>query len=331
MPALLSPREVSETAPAAAPTATEPELFIVMNQRSGASGKDEVREAVEQVLRDAGRRYRIVPVQPGEIVQTCREAARQAHEAGGVIVACGGDGTINAAAQAALAVGCPLGLIAQGTFNLFARDLGLSLDATEAARMLLQAKPEPVQVCLVNERVFLVNASVGLYPKLLADREQVKQRLGRRRWIAMLSALRSLMEWRVQLALDAEMDGELTRLKTASVFLCNNRVQLQRVGIQDYVVDQLDEGRMVCVLVPPLRWWDKVHMLAAALFGKLGEERRLQSFSLHSLTVASRGARRLKVATDGEVLWMEMPVRFTVAPRPLHVMLPPQDQRLPRQ
>lgn len=332
MPDLTSASEqVPDAQPGAAATAAQPELFIVMNQRSGASGKDEVREAVEQVLREAGRRYRIVPVQPGEIVQTCRDAARQAHEAGGVIVACGGDGTINAAAQAALSIGCPLGLIAQGTFNLFARDLGLSLDAAEAARMLLRAQPEPVQVCLVNERVFLVNASVGLYPKLLADREQVKQRLGRRRWIAMLSALRSLMEWRVQLALDAEMDGEITRLKTASVFLCNNRVQLQRVGIQDYVVDQLDHGRMVCVLVPPLTWWDKINLLASALFGKLGEERRLQSFAMHSLTVGSRGARRLKVATDGEVLWMEMPVRFTVAPRPLQVMLPPEEERLPRQ
>lgn len=307
------------------------EFFIVMNQRSGAGEKDEVREAVEAELRRAGRRYRFVPVQPGEVVRACREAARLAKEEGGVVVASGGDGTINAAAQAALAHGCPLGLIAQGTFNLFARELGLPLEAAEATRFLLRAQPEPVQVCLVNEKVFLVNASVGLYPQLLADREKVKQKLGRRRWIAMIAGLKSLLEWRVQLSLDAEMDGELARLRTATVFLCNNRLQLQRLGIQDFVVDQIGEGRMVCLLAPAMPWWTKLRLLVAAAFGRLGEERELQSFPLRSLTVGARKARRLKVATDGEVQWMDLPVRFTVSPQPLRVMLPPVEERLPPQ
>lgn len=310
---------------------TDAEFFIVMNQRSGAGEKDEVREAVETELRRAGRRYRFVPVQPGEVVRACREAASLAKEEGGVMVASGGDGTINAAAQAALAHDCPLGLIAQGTFNLFARELGLPLEAAEATRFLLRAQPEPIQVCLVNEKVFLVNASVGLYPQLLADREKVKQKLGRRRWIAMIAGLKSLLEWRVQLSLDAEMDGELARLRTATVFLCNNRLQLQRLGIQDFVVDQIGEGRMVCLLAPAMPWWTKLRLLVAAAFGRLGEERELQSFPLRSLTVGARKARRLKVATDGEVQWMDLPVRFTVSPQPLRVMLPPVEERLPPQ
>jgi diacylglycerol kinase family enzyme len=328
MSAVLTAREEEAETGASAPG---PEFFIVMNRASGAGEKDELREAVEGELSKAGRRYRFVPVQPGEVVQACQHAARLASEEGGVMVASGGDGTINAAAQAALAQDCPLGLIAQGTFNLFARDLGLPLEAAEATRALLRAQPEPVQVCLVNERVFLVNASVGMYPKLLADREEVKQRLGRRRWIAMLSALKSLLEWRLQLVLDAEMDGEIAKLRTASVFLGNNRLQLQRLGIQDYVVEQVGEGRMACLLVPPMPWWAKLRMVAAAAVGMLGDERRVQSFPLRSLTVGSRHARRLKVATDGEVQWMDLPVRFTVAPRPLRVMLPPPGERLPAQ
>lgn len=316
----------ADTAGAAPPPA---ELFIVLNLGSGASRKDEVRAAIEAELARAGRRHRFVPVAPGQILATCREAARLAAEHGGVLVAVGGDGTLNCAAQAALTADCPLGVIAQGTFNLFARELGLSLEAGEATRQLLAGTPEPVQVCLANEHVFLVNASVGLYPKLLADREQVKQRLGRRRWIAMLAALRSLLEWRLQLVLDAEMDGELAKLRTASVFLCNNRLQLQRLGIQEYVVEHVGHGMMACLLLPGMPWWRKLRMVAAAAFGRMGEGRELQSFPLRSLTVGARAARRVRVATDGEVQWMEMPVRFTVAPRPLRVMLPPEDQRLP--
>jgi diacylglycerol kinase family enzyme len=188
-----------------------------------------------------------------------------------------------------------------------------------------------VQVGWVNQRVVLVNASVGLYPKLLADREATKQKLGRRRWIAMLSALKSLLQWRVQLVLDAELDGQLTQLRTASVFVCNNQLQLQRVGIADEVVAQVGEGRLAGLLVPALGVWAKLRLLAAAAFGKLGQEREMRSFTLRSLTVGARSARRLKVATDGEVQWMQLPLRFTVAPQPLRVLLPPPEQRLPVQ
>jgi diacylglycerol kinase family enzyme len=234
-------------------------------------------------------------------------------------------------AQAALAQDCPLGVIAQGTFNMFARQLGLPLDAAEATRALLRAQPEPVQVGSVNQRVFLVNASVGMYPKLLADREEVKQKLGRRRWIAMLSALKSLLEWRHQLLLDAELDGHVAQLRTASVFICNNALQLQRVGIEESVVAQVGEGRLACLLVRGTDTWSKLRMVAAAALGKLAGEREVDSYAMRSLTVGARNARRVKVAYDGEVQWMQLPLRFTVGPRPLRVMLPPPEERLPPQ
>ena len=320
-----------EVEPHAAAAAAQPELFIVMNRGSGAAEKDEVRRAIEAELMAAARPHRFVPVQQGQITQACREAARLAVEHGGILVAAGGDGTINAAAQAAVTEGCPLGVIAQGTFNLFARQLGLPLDAGEATQAILRAQPEPVQVGLVNERVFLVNASVGLYPKLLADREEVKQKLGRKRWIAMLAALKSLLEWRLQLRLDAEVDGEITQLRTSSVFLCNNQLQLERVGIDEAVVAQLANGRMACVLARASDWWAKTRLLGAAVLGKLGQVHEIDSFALRSLAVTTRNARQLKVATDGEVQWMQLPLRFTVSPKPLRVMLPPPEERLPRQ
>jgi diacylglycerol kinase family enzyme len=315
----------------AAGAGAQPELFIVLNRGSGRNEKDAVRTAIAAELERAGRAHRFVPVAPGQLVQACQEAARLARAHRGVLVAAGGDGTINCAAQAALAQDCPLGVIAQGTFNLFARQHGLPLDAAEAARALLTAQPEPVQVGWVNQRAFLVNASVGLYPKLLADREVVKQKLGRRRSIAVLASLKSLLEWRVQLVLDAELDGQLTQLRTASVFVCNNRLQLQRVGVEEEVVAQVGQGRLAGVLVRATSAWSKLRMLVKAGFGKLSAEPEIHSFTLRTLTVASRHARRLKVATDGEVTWMQLPLRFTVAPRPLRVLLPPPDQRLPVQ
>jgi diacylglycerol kinase family enzyme len=328
MSAVLSSSREGSAAAAPGPDA---EWFIVMNRGSGAAAKDEVRECIAAELNAAGRRHRFVPVAPGEIVQACQEAARLARAEGGILVAAGGDGTTNCAAQAALGQDCALGLIPQGTFNLFARQLGLALEPAAATRALLHATPEPVQVGWANQRVFLVNASLGLYPKLLADREEAKQKLGRRRWIAMLAALRSLLLWRAQLRLDVELDGEVRQLRTASVFVGNNRLQLERVGIPDEVLRQVGEGRLACVFVRPLGTWAKLRMLGAAAFGRLGDESTVDSLALRSITVGARHARRMKVATDGEVAWMQLPVRITVAPQPLRMMLPPLEQRLPPQ
>lgn len=303
--------------------AIEPELFIVLNPGSGAHEKEGVRHAIEAELLRSGRHYRFMQAEAGGIAPACRQAARLARERHGVLVAVGGDGTLNSAAQAALGEGCPLGIIPQGTFNLFARELGLPLEADAAVRALLAARPRPVQVGLVNERVFLVNASVGLYPKLLADREAAKQKLGRHRWIAVAAGVVTLFEWRLQLALDAELDGMVTRLRTPSLFVCNNRLQLDRVGIAPELVEQVGAGRLVGLAARSISWGTKLRLLVRGLLGRLGETRELQSFALRSLTVDTRHARRLKVATDGEVLWMELPLRFAVAPQPLQVMLPP--------
>jgi len=298
------------------------ELLIVLNLRSGAQEKDAVRAAIEQVLLAAGRRFRFIPVQPGEILSACGEAAREAARHGGALVAVGGDGTLNAAAQAAHAADCPLGVIAQGTFNLFARELGLPLDAADAARALVDAREVKVQVGQVNQHLFLVNASVGLYPKLLEDREAAKHRLGRRRWIAAVAGLVTLLEWRLQLRLDAECDGVLTKIRTPSLFVGNNRTQLEAVGLDPELVAHVGRGWLAGVIARPLSFGAKLRLVWQALRGRLGAARDIDSLGLRSLVVFARGARRLKVSTDGEVQWMEQPLRFAVAPRPLRVLVP---------
>ena len=68
----------------------------------------------------------------------------------------------------------------------------LHADQTEAVGLLLRAAPTPVQVARINDRVFLVNASLGLYPELLEDREAYKARFGRSRWVAFVAACATL-------------------------------------------------------------------------------------------------------------------------------------------
>ena len=182
------------SAPAVAPTLDPAApLNFIINAASGSSDGDAKRVVIEDALRAAGRQGDVRFVRPDALAQEARAAAATALATRSAVVAVGGDGTINAVAQAAHAAGCPMGVVPQGTFNYFARTHGFSTEPAEAAQMLMHAVPVPVQVGTVNDRVFLVNASLGLYPVLLEDREAYKSRFGRSRWVAMGAACMTLL------------------------------------------------------------------------------------------------------------------------------------------
>jgi diacylglycerol kinase family enzyme len=319
-------------APAAATAAADAPLFVVMNPGSGRKESESARERVAAVFREAGRRFEFFEFDAhGGIVGACRAAARRAVEQGGILVAAGGDGTLNCGAQAALAAGCTLAVIPQGTFNLFGRNMGIPQDAEAAARALLRAAPQPVQVGTVNGEPFLVNASLGLYPQLLQDRETFKEKIGRRRWVAMLSALWTLFEWRRQLVLEAELEGKPVLIRTPTLFVCNNRLQLERIGIEPEVAAQVGEGRLAGIVVKPIGTLAMLGLVLRGALGRLGEADQVRSFALRSLTVRPWRVRgvKMKLATDGEVRWVRAPLRFEVSPQPLRLLVPAPEDRVP--
>src|SRR4051794_6151198 len=134
---------------------------IVLNAGSGDDDTAATCDAITGVLSAAGRPHEIFRVDdPARLPEIAEQAVSMAKQSHGIVVAAGGDGTLNAVAQATLGSGCEFGVIPQGTFNYFGRTHGISADPTKATRALLTARVLPVQVGLVNDRVFLVNASL---------------------------------------------------------------------------------------------------------------------------------------------------------------------------
>ena len=309
-----------------------PPLFVVINPGSGAKDADETQRLLAGVFREAGRMVQFAHVaRPSLLGKACEEAAARAAAHGGILVAAGGDGTINSAARAALSNGCPLAVIPQGTFNYVARDHGIPLDGEAAARALLRAAPQPVQVGLVNGEVFLVNASLGLYPQLLQDREAFKARLGRHRWVAMIAGLITLLQWRRQLRLQVQLEGLVSTIKTSTLFVGNNRLQVEQVGIGDEVTDRIGTGRLAAIVVRPIGIGAMLALVLRGALGRLGDADHVHTFSFHTMDVNVLAIRRVKVATDGEVRRMAPPLRFSVADKPLCLMVPAPEARAARE
>ena len=139
-------------------------LQFVINAASGQHEPATIGQVIEEALRLSGRTGELLFAHSDQLSNIAQQAAATAFGRHSVVVAVGGDGTINTVAQAAHAQGCAMGVLPQGTFNYFARTHGIPADAQQALQTLLTCEPVPVQVGLINDHVFLVNTSL-LRPK----------------------------------------------------------------------------------------------------------------------------------------------------------------------
>src|SRR5690606_11459586 len=174
----------------------------------------------------------------------------------------------------------------------FGRTHGIPENMDAALDDLLQGEPLPVQVGLVNDRIFLVNASVGLYPELLEDREQFKQRFGRSRLVALWSALVTAFGHRRYLDMALEQNGKRVHLRTTTLFIGNNRLQLEQVGMPQ--AESLKQGQLAAIAVNPVGTMAMLWLAARGALGKLADAENVSSFSFRHLTVVPLGLWRGK-------------------------------------
>ncbi len=315
--------------------AARPPLVVVFNVGAGQGQGDAVRATLQAGCAEAGRALHLLEVQdPLQLNVIAGQAVALAQQCGGTVVAAGGDGTINTVAQAALGSGCVFGVLPQGTFNYFSRTHGIPSETSEALQVLLAGHHQPVQVGLVGERVFLVNASLGLYPQLLEEREDWKRQFGRSRLVAFGAGLATLMRGHRSLRLRVESQGEERELRTPTLFVGNNALQLRQLGLPE--AEAVEGGRLAVIALRPVGLWKMLGLLWRGAFGRLGEADALIHVATGQLTVrpsrrlGTLGSARIKVATDGEVAWMRLPLQFRVAPQSLDLLRPAPPARAPQ-
>jgi diacylglycerol kinase family enzyme len=316
---------------------TSPLQFVV-NAAAGSSDAETKRDVIESALRAEGRRGDLLFGRPDALT---RLAATRAIATRTAVIAVGGDGTLNTVAQAAHALGCAMGVVPYGTFNYFARTHGIATDPAEAARLMLGWTPQPVRVAAVNDRVFLVNASLGLYPDLLEDREAYKARFGRSRWVAFWAGCATLLRAQRRLRLHIEQGALVRDVRTLTLFVGNNRLQLEQLGVQPQMGVQPQvqaergpvrlpgDGCITAVMVQPMGTLAMMRLMLHGAMGTLGDAEHVERFEFEHMVVSptlAPGRRGVKVAFDGEVTRMRPPLDFRVLAKPLHLLKPdPQD------
>ena len=138
----------------------------------------------------------------------------------------------------------------------------------------------------INDRVFLVNASLGLYPQALEDREEQKRWLGRSRLVAAWAAIVTLWRGVRPLRLEIEHDGLRRQLRASTLFIGNNRRQLEQVGLPE--ASAIEAGKLGVVLVRALPASAMLWLLVKGALGRLREADHVEHFALRELWVRPR-------------------------------------------
>ena len=250
-----------------------------------------------------------------EVIELARKAASEPYN---VIVAAGGDGTVNSVASAVIESDKILGVLPLGTLNHFARDLGIPSDLQEAARTIIAAHTIEVDAAEVNNRIFLNNSSLGLYPMIVREREK-RQRLGFQKWPAFVWATIQALRRNPFLDVRLRVNNELLDRTTPFVFVGNNdyAMDLFNIGMRN----RLDRGVLSIYIT---HGTSRLKLIALALRALVGRLRNDKDFlALRSDEVKIQTARkRVRVAFDGEIEVMTAPLQYRVRSRALRVIVP---------
>lgn len=235
-----------------------------------------------------------------------------------LVLAAGGDGTINAVAAQLVGSAKRLGVLPLGTLNHFAKDLGIPMEIEAAVQVALEGRAAAVDIASVNGRYFLNNSSLGFYPRMVAAREQ-EQEKGRAKWLAWLPALWQTFHRYPVLAVRMSADDRELLRRTPIVFVGNNQYELEGWGLGSRAC--LNGGRLHVSVMRHNGRAALARMFLYALFGKLGAVEDFDSLCTGELWIESR-RKRLTASLDGEVVTFKTPLHYQIHARALKVMVP---------
>jgi YegS/Rv2252/BmrU family lipid kinase len=291
-------------------------FHIIINARSGAPGKDAAAERVSQHLAERGVPAHLDLIRRPEDLADA--AARAAASDADVVVAGGGDGTISGVSSAVAGSGKMLGVLPLGTFNYFARRIGVPLDLDAALDVLTTSTTvKTMSVGEVNGRIFLNNASIGLYPAVLKHRETAYRKVGRSQAVAYLSVALVLVRPRQFLKLQVSADGEPLVRRTPLLFVGTNAHQMETFGLGGQ--DCLEEGKLAAYITRPMTTSDLWRLALRGFFRGLHGAPELELVCAQDLYV-TLPHKRVRVAMDGELVRLHSPLRFRMRPHALHVL-----------
>ena len=301
---------VREAAGAIVPVGAAGHAVLIINLKSGGGKAERFDLAAE------ARRRNIEPIvlQPGDDLLALAEGAIA--RGTDVIGMAGGDGSQALVATVAARRDVAHVCIPAGTRNHFALDLGLDReDVVGALDAFTDGVERRIDLARVNDRVFVNNASLGVYAKVVQSDAYRDAKL--QTWTDMLPDLLGPDAPPIDLSFTAP-DGTVYE-DAALVLVSNNPYQLTHLAGAG-TRERIDTGMLGVVAARVRSPADVSRLVALELVGQVERFPGLLSWSGPEFEIHSGGP--VEVGLDGEALVLEPPLRFASLPGALRVRVP---------
>jgi diacylglycerol kinase family enzyme len=301
-------------------------MLVIVNPYA-TTMSDRLRHLVVYALQGRYDVHAVDTQRRGHAIELCREAGREGYD---VVVAFGGDGTVNEAANGLAGTGTPLTCLPGGSNNVFCKILGIPADVVDATEHLLgmadRWEPRSADLGAVDGRRFTFAAGMGLDASVVerVDRHpHLKARFGA--WYFTEAAVQTFLRRYVVNPPRLEVRAGERTLHGVSAFVQN---AAPYTYFKDRPVDlvegaALDSGDLAGVVLTRANAIDVPTVMYRALSGspRMGGHRRVEAFAgVHDVAMRSLDGRPVPIQVDGDHIADASEATFTVEPGALRVV-----------
>ena len=288
---------------------TDEPLPVVVNRSGGTASSlgDELEGKLNQAFDGHPVTLHLVE---GKDVATTVEKQQASRIAVG-----GGDGTLGGAAAVLAGSETALAVLPLGTRNHFARQLGVPLELADAAKVAAEGQVAAVDIARAGDKVFINNASVGEYTRLVRHREGIDAP----KWFATIPAAWHVLRYPRPRALCLTIDGERREVVTQLLFIGNNRYSLEPAKLGER--ESLTDGVLSVYVVPLFGFFALIGFALRVVFSR-ADPRRYFELVGEAKELVIEGTGELEIALDGEVETLPLPLTCRIEPGALRVVTP---------
>lgn len=290
-------------------------IHVVINP---AAGQDEpVLNILNRAFHAAGVDWDVsITKRAGDAEEQARAAVERGVD---VVAAYGGDGTVREVASALVQTGVPMAIFPGGTGNVMSIELGIPSTLHEAVALTLSPdwKVRPIDVGVLNERLFLLRAGAGFEADMVANAPtDLKNRFGPLAYaMAAVQALRGRTVSRYRL----KLDGRELELEGMTAIIANVG-SMGQTGLTLAPSIRPDDGLLDLVVVRGADVTSLVAAAAAVVGGQPAEDENYRVFQAREIEVEADPPQEVQL--DGEMIG-QTPMRARVIPHGLTVVVPP--------
>lgn len=289
--------------------------LIVFNPTAGQAGSFEQDMLIARdIWRRHGWQVDLQPTgRPGDGTRIAREAAANGYD---VVIAAGGDGTVNEVVNGLAGTQTALGALPIGTVNVWVRELGLPLQPRAAAEALLKCQPRAIDLGRAGERYFLLMCGVGFDAAVTAQvTSAAKRRLGVFAYVLRVFHLATRFRGT---SVRVIVDGKMIRSRVLMIVLGNSQLYGGMVKVTSRA--SLDDGLLDVCIIKGRDLWSAPFRILSILTQRYNDDRKLEYHRGREIKITAR--RRLPVQVDGDHIG-ETPMTFQAVPGALVALLPP--------